>query len=92
MTKVKNAAPAHIWETLQRLLNCNKMQLAQRLGIHPETLRRWIIEEEAGRSPGKDAEARAAQLLQATLEQAGSAIHAQWRINWSAISTIGGKK
>lgn len=87
-----NEPPEHIWETLRRLLACNKSQLAKRLGISTETLRRWTAETEAGKSPGKDAEARAAELLQTTLAIAKSDVHAQWRINWNAISTIEGRK
>lgn len=92
MTSPQNRAPAHIWDTLQRLLNCNKTQLATRLDVSTQTLRRWTDLTEAGTSPGKDAEARAAELLQTTLRQAHSDVHAQWRLNWQAIHSIAGRK
>jgi len=93
MTSPSNSNPAHIWEVLQRLLNCNKAQLAERLGVNARTLRRWTLETEAGESAGKAANEAAAQLLQATLSAANNSdIHAQWRLNWDAIRTIGGRK
>lgn len=92
MTTARNTTPAHIWETLMRLHNCNKSQLADRLGVTRQTLARWIADTEAGQPPGKTASQRAAQLMQATLQAARSDVHAQWLINWDAIATIGGKK
>jgi len=88
----KNAPPRHIWEALLRLRACNKMQLAEALGVNRHTLTRWIQATEAGGSAGKSANESAAQLMQATLHSAGADVHAQWRINWDAIATIGGKR
>ena len=91
-TDTRNGHPRHIWHALQRLRNCNKTQLATALGINRHTLTRWTRETEAGRSPGTDAERRASDLLIATLRAASDAdVHAQWRVNWSAIDRIGGK-
>lgn len=84
----RNTTPANIWEVLRRLHQCNKAQLAARLGVTARTLRRW----EEGEA-GADAYRRAADLLQATLRAAGDAdTLAQWRINWDAIERIAGKK
>lgn len=88
-----NSTPAHIWDVLRRLLNANKTQLAERLGITPKTLRTWEAMTEAGNSPGTKAERAASELLIATLRAANHAdTHAQWQINWAAIHTIGGRK
>jgi DNA-binding transcriptional regulator YiaG len=93
MTTQRNTTPPHIWAALRRLLNCNRQQLAARLGVSARTLRRWETLTEDGDSPGKDAAERASALLISTLAAAGdSDIYAQWRINWDAIATIGGRK
>jgi len=93
MSAQRDTTPAHIWDVLGRLLNCNRTQLAKRLGISRRTLFDWVALTEQGQSPGTNAERRAADLLQATLRAAGNSdVHAQWRLNWDAIHTIGGRK
>jgi len=48
---------------------------------------------EAGENPGANAMHRASDLLIATLRAAGDAdTMAQWRVNWPAIETIGGRR
>jgi transcriptional regulator with XRE-family HTH domain len=83
----KNTTPANIWDTLRRLHNCNKAELAARLGVTPRTLRRW----EEGEA-GKEAHQRASALLLASLRAAESDVHAQWAINWDRIADIGGRR
>jgi len=84
----RDTTPANIWEALRRLLNCNKTQLAARLGVTARTLHRW----EHGEA-GAVAHRRAADLLQATLRAADNAdTLAQWRINWQAVDKIGGRR
>jgi transcriptional regulator with XRE-family HTH domain len=80
MTTTRNTPPANIWETLRRLLNCNKTQLAERLDVTPRTLHRW----EAG-AAGDDAERRAGQLLREILQSAGCDRHAQWPLERAQI-------
>ena len=69
----KNTTPATVWEALRRLLNCNKQQLAARLGVTRQTLRIW--EEMTGDDEPLSDNARraAAELLTATLRTAGNA-------------------
>lgn len=89
----RNAPPRHIWDALLRLRACNKRQLAEALGVNRHTLARWIDSTEAGESPGANAYRRASDLLITSLRAAQDADSlAQWRINWTAIDTIGGKK
>lgn len=89
----KNTNPAHIWQALRRLLNCNRTQLAARLGVNRHTLAGWERMTEAGENPGANAMHRASDLLIATLRAAGDAdTMAQWRVNWPAIETIGGRR
>lgn len=61
-TTRRNAPPANALEALRRLLDCNRQQLAARLGVSRQTLHRW----ERGKIPGPGA-ARVAELLQTTL-------------------------
>lgn len=72
MTERDNT-PRHIWDTLRRLLRCNKQQLAARLGVSRHTLARWEDATEAGEPPGTHAEAAARELLIATLRAANGA-------------------
>lgn len=89
----RNAPPAHVWDALRRLLQCNKTELAARLGVAPRTLRHWEALTEQGESAGKAAEERASQLMVATLRAARDAdVHAQWAINWDAVARIGGRR
>jgi transposase len=89
----RNTPPANIWQTLRRVLNCNKQELAAHLGVNRHTLTRWEAATEAeGDSAGKAANEAAARLLQETLRAANSDVHAQWALNWSAIRSIAGKK
>ncbi|MCA1775522.1 MAG: hypothetical protein LC676_07930 [Loktanella sp.] len=89
----KDTAPAHIWEALRRLLNCNRKQLAARLGVNRHTLAGWERMTEAGENPGANAMRRASDLLIASLRAAQEAdTLAQWRINWTGIDRIAGRR
>lgn len=69
----RNTPPANIWQTLRRLLNCNKQELAAHLGVTARTLRTWEAAAEAeGSSAGKAANEAAARLLSDTLRAAKS--------------------
>lgn len=92
MTAPRNQPPANVWETLRRLLLCNKKELAARLEVSARTLATWEAETEAGGSAGKRANAAAANLLQQILKEARSDVHAQLLLNWDAIDRIGGKR
>lgn len=83
----KNAPPVSVWDALRRLLNCNRQQLADRLGVTARTLRRW----EQGEA-GADAHQRAAQLLRATLATAGADSHANPYLDWAKVEKIGGRR
>lgn len=72
-----NEPPWDVWHTLRRLLDCNRTQLATRLGVSPRTLRRW----EGSFPLPPDAAARASDLLQWTLNRANSYDLAQSRLN-----------
>ena len=69
----KNTNPAHIWQVLRRLLNCNRSQLAARLGVNRHTLAQWERMTEAGKNPGANAMRRASDLLISCLRAAGDA-------------------
>lgn len=71
----RNAPPATIWEALRRLRACNKSQLADALGVHRHTLKRWEAATEAGDNPGHAAEDAARLLLLETLAAAGIEAH-----------------
>lgn len=89
----RNTPPANIWQTLRRVLDCNKQELAARLGVTARTLRNWeAATETENDSAGKAANEAAARLLQETLRAANSDVHAQWALNWSAIRSIAGKR
>lgn len=90
----RNTPPANIWQTLRRLLNCNKQELAARLGVTARTLRNWeAATETEGDSAGKAANAAAASLLQETLRAANNSdVHAQWALNCKAVHSIAGKR
>lgn len=93
MKPTTGTTPANVWQALRRLRACNKQQLATALGISRHTLHRWEQMTEAGDSPGKAAEQAASELLIATLRAAnGADVHAQWRINWDRLATIGDRK
>ena len=84
----RNTFPKDQYELLRRALNCNKSQLATRLGVSSKTLRNW--EQDGG---GKNAAARVAQLWGVILAQSDT----QWLevsqiVNFDAIRTIGGKR
>ena len=68
-TTRRNAPPANVLEALRRLLDCNRQELAARLGVSRYTLHRW----ERGQIPGP-ARARVAELMRATL----AAAQADW--------------
>jgi DNA-binding transcriptional regulator YiaG len=87
----RNAPPVDIWHALQRLLNCNKTQLAAHLGVTPRTLRRWMDLSEQGENPGATATRHASDLLRATLSAAKADTHAL-PVNWDRISTIAGRR
>lgn len=69
----RNTTPANIWEVLRRLLDCNKQQLAERLGITRQTLRIWEDMTGNGEPITDNARRAAAELLTATLRAAGQA-------------------
>lgn len=82
----KNTAPADQYEVLRRLYNCNWSQLADRLGVTPQTLRQWRKD-----GAGKTGSEKQAKLTTAAF----MAADCEWLIlpiNWAAIATIGGKK
>lgn len=70
----RNRPPKDIFEALQRLLACNKTELAARLGVTPRTVQRWKNEGEASDPDSKAAEITA-RLMIATLT-AGNCIDA----------------
>lgn len=67
MNREKNSNPAHVWDALSRLLNCNRTQLAERLGVSRRTLQLWIAATKRGDDPGKNATLRADELLRSTV-------------------------
>lgn len=69
----RNTTPGNIWEALRRLLQCNKQQLASRLGVSRQTLRIWEDMTGAGEPISDNARRAAAELLTATLRAAGNA-------------------
>lgn len=69
----KNTTPATIWEALRRLLQCNKQQLAARLGVSRQTLREWENLTGNGDQIEGNARRAAAELLTATLRAAANA-------------------
>lgn len=69
----KNTTPATIWQALRRLLNCNRTQLAARLGITPRTLHNWEHSTDEGEQLTDRARDAAAELLTASLRAAGNA-------------------
>lgn len=69
----KNTTPATVWEVLRRLLQCNKQQLAARLGVSRQTLREWENLTGNGDQIEGNARRAAAELLTATLRAAGNA-------------------
>jgi len=76
--KGRNTTPADPIDVLLRLLRCNRLELAERLGCNPRTLRRW---ERDGVPP--HAWRLLSELLISTLRAAGSADSlAQWCIDW----------
>jgi len=69
----KDSTPATVWEALRRLLQCNKQQLAARLGVSRQTLREWENLTGNGDQIEGNARRAAAELLTATLRAAGNA-------------------
>lgn len=82
----RNTTPANIWDALRRLHNCNRQQLAARLGVSRATLHRWETE-----GAGQAGSEKAARLMQATL-RAADADWAPLPIDWAATATIGGRR
>ena len=68
MTAEKNTKPVDIWDALTRLHNCNRTQLAERLGVSRRTVHLWIAATERGEDPGRNAILRAEDLLRRTIE------------------------
>ena len=66
----RNTTPQNEWQALRRLLNCNRTQLADRLGITRQTLHVWERKTEQGETAGDNARRAAAELLTATLRAA----------------------
>jgi hypothetical protein len=75
-----NRPPADPWEALLRLYDCNRSELAARLGVTARTLRRWQDADAEGSGAGLDAHNRAADLLKIALHQAQALDLAQERI------------
>lgn len=73
MSAARNTTPANIWEVLRRLLNCNKRQLGERLGVTRQTLHQWETQTEKGEQISDKGREAATDLLTATLRAAGNA-------------------
>jgi len=73
MSARHNAPPPNEWELLRRLYDCNKKELAERLGIAPMTLRRYEAATEAGEPLNKTARSLVGELLRAGLRIANNA-------------------
>ena len=87
MTK-RNTFPANQFDLLRRALNCNKSQLAEHLGITPQTLRIW---ERDG--PGTNGTMRVADLWRVILRNSGTEwLEVSQIIDFRNIRTIGGKR
>lgn len=71
----RNKQPAHILALLQGIFSCNKGQLAERLGVAPQTLSRWLKEANAGEPLNREAQLKADALLRAALRGA----NVEWR-------------
>jgi len=69
----RNTTPTTVWDALRRLLRCNKMQLAARLGVSRQTLMTWEKATERGEPIEGSARRAAAELLTATLRASGQA-------------------
>lgn len=63
MTETRNQPPQNEWQALRRLFNCNKSQLAERLGVTRQTLRIWEAATERGDPPTEQANRAAKRLL-----------------------------
>lgn len=82
----RNTPPADAFEALRRIWNCNWQQLAERLGVTPQTLRRWRDSE-----PG----ANGCMRMQTSIEAALRAANADWlllKTNWQNVWKINGKR
>ena len=73
MSARRNAPPLNEWELLRRLYNCNKKDLAERLGVSAMTLRRYEAATEAGEALNSTARGRVRELLRAALIIANNA-------------------
>lgn len=69
----RNTTPANIWEVLRRLLDCNKRQLAERLGVTRQTLHQWETPTEKGEKLSDKGREAVTDLLTATLRAADNA-------------------
>lgn len=84
--KDRDTLPADVFDLLKRLLNCNWAQLAARLGVTPQTLKRW-------RTDGLGANgAEKCQLLMHSIMMASNTDWLLLQTNWSNVRTIGGKR
>jgi len=82
----RNTTPTDHFDVLKRLHNCNWNELAERLGVTPQTLRDWRTN-----GTGANGAMRAQHLMESSLRAAG----ADWLLlqtNWSNVATIGGKR
>jgi len=82
----RNTIPKDHFDVLKRLLDCNWQDLAERLGVTPQTLKNW-----RDNGTGTNGAMRCQDLMTATLRASGS----DWLLlqtNWPAIKTIAGKK
>ena len=73
MSARHNAPPTNEWDLLRRLYDCNKKELAERLGITPPTLRRYEAATEAGEPLNQAARSKVGELLRAGLRIANNA-------------------
>ena len=73
MSTRHNAPPTNEWELLRRLYDCNKKELAERLGITAPTLRSYEAATKAGEPLSKAARSLVGELLRAGLRIANNA-------------------
>jgi len=84
----RDSYPEDQYDLLQRALNCNKTQLAARLGVSPKTLKSW--RDHGG---GANAAARVAQLWGVILRRSGTEwLEVSQVINFANVRSIGGKR
>lgn len=73
MSANRNTPALNEWELLRRLYQCNKSQLAKRMGVSPQTLRRFEAATAQGEPLNNHARRAVAELLRAALRIANNA-------------------